>query len=208
MFDEGNRSHTFAWVAAALLLLAVGYRVLAGRAPDPPPVAVDAAPAALGAEPGPEGRARRAGKRVYVHVAGAVRRPGLYRLPDGARVAAALDRAGGPRRRANLAAVNLAARVADGQQVLVPVRGTAAAAGAATGAAGTAGAGGAAAGPISLATATQAQLEELDGIGPALASRIIEYRDSHGGFRSVDELGEVDGIGDVRLAALRKAVQP
>ena len=90
----------------------------------------------------------------------------------------------------------------DGQQIIVPVRGgtPVAAAPSATP--------GVAAGQVSLATATQAQLEELDGIGPTLAARIIEYRDANGGFRSVEELGEVDGIGEVRLEALREAVQP
>ncbi len=192
MFEE-SRSRLFPWIAAGLLLVALGYRLLADRAPDPPPVSVQEPAAAKGAQ------SRRA--RVYVHVAGAVRRPGLYRVPEGSRVGAALELAGGPTKRAELAGTNLAARVRDGQQVVVPVRGAAApvAAGAATGAP---------AGPISLANATQAQLEELDGIGPTLASRILEYRDAHGGFRSVEELAEVDGIGEVRLEALREAVQP
>ena len=190
MLDD--RTRLFPWIAAGLLLLAVGYRVTASRQPEPPPVTV---------EKGSQARPAH-GQRVYVHVAGAVRRPGLYRLREGARVAAALDRAGGPTQKAELTGTNLAARVEDGQQVVVPVRGAtplAAAAPATTAAP---------AGPISLATATQAQLEELDGIGPTLAARIIEYRDANGGFRSVEELGEVDGIGEVRLEALRKAVQP
>jgi competence protein ComEA len=92
--------------------------------------------------------------------------------------------------------------VEDGQQIVVPERGSAPVAAAAPGAATPP------AGPISLASATQAQLEELDGIGPTLAARIIEYRDANGGFRSVEELGEVDGIGEVRLEALREAVEP
>jgi competence protein ComEA len=188
-------SHLFLWIAAGLLLLAVGYRVIGNRSPDPPPVAIEQ-PAA--AKPS---RSRTA--RVYVHVAGAVRRPGLYRVRDGARVGAAIELAGGPTPKAELAGTNLAARVQDGQQILVPARGAASLPVAAP-SAGT----GAAAGPISLASATQAQLEELDGIGPTLASRILEYRDAHGGFRSVEELGEVDGIGEVRLEALRQAVQP
>ena len=219
MFDEHRRPTLFAWIAAGLLVLAVGYRVLADRAPAPPPVTVEDA---RGAGPGPgraggRGAARGAhragggGPSVYVHVAGAVRRPGLYRLPHGARVAAAIARAGGPRRRADLTGTNLAARVADGQQVVVARRGQVAAAAASdpggVGGAGTAGTG-TGGGLISLGAATQAQLEELDGIGPTLAQRIIEYRDEHGGFRSVDELAEVDGIGEVRLEALRDAVQP
>jgi competence protein ComEA len=133
-------------------------------------------------------------------------------------VAAALDRAGGPRRRADLAGVNLAAELEDGQQVIVPVRGAATApAGAA--AAGSAGAGspaaGAAAPPgsagvpkLSLGAATLEQLDQLDGIGPTLAQRIVEYRTEHGGFRSVGELREVEGIGEKRFATLREALQP
>jgi len=189
-----DRTRLFPWIAAALLLLAVGYRVIGSRAPEPPPVTV-AGPAKAAARSG------RSARRLYVHVAGAVRRPGLYRVREGARVAAALALAGGPTRRAELTTTNLAARVEDGQQVVVPVRGRAPAAAPAA-------APGTPTGPISLASATQAQLEELDGIGPTLAARILEYRDAHGGFRSVDELGEVDGIGEVRLEALREAVQP
>jgi competence protein ComEA len=192
VFEE-RRPHTFLWVAAALVAVALGYRMLGDRAPEPPPVTIDEAPA--------RARGDRPARRLYVHVAGAVRRPGLYRVRAGARIAAAIDLAGGPTRRADLAAVNLAARAQDGQQVTLPVRGRAAAR-PAMGAAAQPGA------RLSLASATQAQLEELDGIGPALAERILEYRDAHGGFRSVEELAEVDGIGEVRLATLRKAVQP
>ena len=192
MFDD--RTRIFPWIAAGLLVLAVGYRVTASRQPEPPPVSIeDSAKATTSAS-------RATARRVYVHVAGAVRRPGLYRVPHGARVAVALRLAGGPTGRAELTGTNLAARVDDGQQIIVPVRGAVRAAAAAPGAV--------PAGPLSLANATQAQLEELDGIGPTLAARIIEYRDANGGFRSVEELGEVDGIGEVRLEALRQAVQP
>jgi competence protein ComEA len=146
-----------------------------------------------------------------VHVAGAVRRPGLYRLPAAARVAEALERAGGPLLRAELTAVNLAARMEDGQQVVVPAAGAVPVAGAA-GARASPGSAGAVPGApgvkLSLAAATVDQLDELDGIGPTLAGRIIEYRDAHGGFRSVEELRDVDGIGEKRFASLREAVQP
>jgi competence protein ComEA len=196
VFEE-SRSRLFPWIAAALLLIAIGYRVVTSRQPDAPPVSVEEPAAARPAE-------RQAGRRrAYVHVAGAVRRPGLYRLPEGARVAVALRLAGGPTAKAELTTTNLAAQVRDGQQIVVPARGATPVA-----AAGTPVAPGAPAGPVSLASATQPQLEELDGIGPTLAARIIEYRDAHGGFRSVEELGEVDGIGEVRLEALREAVQP
>jgi len=138
-----------------------------------------------------------------VHVAGAVRRPGLIRVAPETRVASALQRAGGPTRRADLTAVNLAAKVQDGQQIVVPVTGAAAVSPGSLGA-GTAGSGA----RIQLSTATAEQLDEIDGIGPTLAGRIIEYRDAHGGFRSLTELGQVDGIGEKRLATLREALQP
>ena len=146
------------------------------------------------------------GEAVYVHVAGAVRRPGLFRLPAGSRVAAAVARAGGPRPKANLTLVNLAARVQDGQQVVVPGPGVAAAGAAGVGADGAAGA--LPGVKPSLATATVEQLEELDGIGPTLADRIIEYREGHGGFRSIGELREVEGIGEKRFASLKEALEP
>jgi competence protein ComEA len=122
-------------------------------------------------------------------------------------VAAAVESAGGLSRRAERTGVNLAAPLADGQQVIVPARGSPGAAGAASAGA-TGGAGASAGGPISLSTASEAQLETIDGIGPALAGRIIEYRDTHGGFRSIDELKQVSGIGDKRFETLRKALRP
>jgi competence protein ComEA len=135
-----------------------------------------------------------------VHVAGAVRRPGLVRVPAGARVAEAVLRAGGPGRKADLTGVNLAAQVEDGQQVVVP------AAGATPGETG-ATPGSAAVRP-SLGSATVEQLDEIDGIGPTLAERIVEYRTENGGFSSLDELQDVDGIGEKRLETLREALQP
>jgi len=160
---------------------------------------------------------------MYVHVVGAVRRPGLMRLPSGSRVADALQRAGGPGPRADLATVNLAAKLVDGQQIVVPTTGSAGPAGSPAGtapapaagapsggagpASGGAASGGAATG-IHLSTATVEQLDGVDGIGPTLAQRIIEYRDGHGGFRSLTELAQVEGIGEKRLATLREALQP
>ena len=139
-----------------------------------------------------------------MHVAGAVLRPGLVRVPAGARVAAAVRLAGGAVPRADMNGLNLAAKVEDGQQVVVPARGRQAGLpDAATGAAGAApGA------RVSLGSATVEQLDGLDGIGPTLAQRIVEYRAQHGGFSSLTELGEVEGIGEKRLATLREGLQP
>jgi competence protein ComEA len=202
-------------VAAVLATLAVLRFAGGGDDAASPSVRVDgSAGAGAGTTRGGDGGAgtrstdgRGGGEAVYVHVAGAVRRPGLFRLPAGARVAAAVARAGGPRPKANLTLVNLAARVQDGQQVVVAGPGVAAAAGAA-------GVGADSAGTTlpgvkpSLATATVEQLEELDGIGPTLAERIIEYREAHGGFRSIGELREVEGIGEKRFASLKEALEP
>ncbi|HKN94593.1 MAG TPA: helix-hairpin-helix domain-containing protein, partial [Thermoleophilaceae bacterium] len=115
------------------------------------------------------------------------------------------ERAGGVSRRGDEAGVNLAAPLHDGQQVIVPLRGAAAGVAGSASSAGAAAGGG---GPISLGQATEAQLESLDGIGPALAGRILQYRQQHGGFRSLDELKEVSGIGDKRFQALRQSLVP
>jgi len=141
-------------------------------------------------------RVARAADRstIVVHVAGAVRRPGVYRMRAGTRVEGAVRQAGGATARADLDALNLAARVEDGRQVVVPRRGAAA------------GGAGAPAGPVNLNTATEEQLGTLDGVGPMTARKIIEYREAHGGFGSVDELDQVPGIGPKRLAALREHV--
>ncbi len=138
-----------------------------------------------------------------VHVAGEVRHPGVYRIGGDSRVIQAIRLAGGPTGRANLQGLNLAAPVADGQQILVPARVAAAAGGAASATGGAAGSG-----PISLSSATAADLEALDGVGPALAARIVEWRQAHGGFSSVDQVDDVPGIGPARLEALRPHLTP
>lgn len=203
-----------AYGVAALLLVVVGVRYLEGRGSEPtstaPPVTLDGPGGESSADPGDPGD----GDGLYVHVAGAVRKEGLLRLPEGARVGAAVDRAGGPLARADLSGVNLAAQVQDGQQIVVPKRGAvpapAASAPAAGAAPSSAATGGAPAGPpISLATATVEQLDAgVEGIGPTLAQRIVEYRDQNGGFKSIDELREVSGIGEARFTALSEAVSP
>jgi competence protein ComEA len=186
------------WLVAAVLAVIAGMRLLGGGHEAPAPVSLDPAPTTS--------RTSERHTQLYVHVAGAVRQPGLIRVPPDTRVASALERAGGPTARADLTLVNLAAKVQDGQQILVPVTGAATRAGG-TGA-GTTGAAAPPGAKINLSSATAEQLDEVDGIGPTLADRIVEYRDAHGGFRSLDELAEVDGIGEKRLATLREALQP
>lgn len=157
---------------------------------------------------------------VVVDVKGAVRRPGVYRLATGARVLDAVERAGGLNGRADRRGVNLAARVTDGGEVIVPRRGErvvggvggVGAVGGASGATGGAAAGGAGAAagaapgePLALDinTATAQELELLDGVGPATAAKIVAYREQAGGFRSIEELDAVSGIGEAKLAAIR-----
>ena len=208
MDSHRDRLRTAGWIAAALVVAVLVARSLAsGGGEEPAAVRVDAAPAE--AVPG------AAGGGAVVQVAGEVRRPGVYTVPAGARVHEAVERAGGMTRRADPAGVNLVARVSDGQQVIVPRRGAAA-----PGAAGAAGPGSGsgsgsvapgsgAAGPrISLGSATVEQLDAIDGIGPTLAKRIVDHRQQKGGFSSVDELRQVDGIGEKRFESLREAVTP
>jgi len=137
---------------------------------------------------------------LVVDVAGAVARPGVYRLPAGSRVEDALKRAGGASPAAALEAINRAARLADGQQVVVPGRGP--------GGVPVAAAGGAEAGPISLGTATVEQLDTIDGIGPVTAADIVRFRDEHCGLASVDQLDQVSGIGPATMESLRARLQP
>jgi competence protein ComEA len=137
---------------------------------------------------------------LVVHVVGAVRRAGLFRLRDGSRVADALARAGGPTRHADLAAVNLAAPLVDGEQVVVPRRGP----GGSVAVTAAPGAGA----KVSLGSATVEQLDELPGVGPVTAQKIVDWRMTHGPFRSVDDLDDVPGIGPARIEQLRDLVTP
>lgn len=138
---------------------------------------------------------------VVVHVVGAVRRPGLYRLRQGSRIADAVDRAAGSTRRADLSLVNLAAPLADGMQIVVPAK-------ARPGASGDAGAAAGGSGPVHLNSATLEQLDSLPGVGPVTAQKILDYRQQRGAFASVDELDAIPGIGPARLEQLREVVQP
>jgi competence protein ComEA len=143
--------------------------------------------------------------RVVVDVVGAVRRPGLYHLRQGDRVADAVNRAGGPTKSADLTAVNLAAPVVDGTQVVVPVSSGSGSAAIAPPSSATA------AGPtikVSLSSATAEQLDALPGSGPVTAQKIVDWRAAHGAFRSVDALDDVPGIGPTRVQQLRDLVTP
>lgn len=185
-----RRDALVAVAAVLLLLLLVGRLLVHSGAPSGSaarpilPVARPKAPAAL-----------------VVDVVGAVRRPGLYSLHEGDRVADALARAGGATPKAVVEAINLAAPIADGEQVVVPRRGAATPAGAAAAAASPTG-------PVQLSTATVEQLDALPGVGPVTAQKIVDYRTKHGAFHSVDELDAISGIGQARLDQLRDLVVP
>jgi competence protein ComEA len=144
------------------------------------------------------------GGAIVVHVAGEVRDPGVYQLPAGSRVTDAVERAGGASASAAPDAINLAAKLADGQQVILPAEvKVAAAAGGGSAAVATA-----EDGPISLGSATVEQLDTIEGIGPVTAGDIIAYRDEHGGLSSIDELDQISGIGPATMEALRNRLQP
>lgn len=199
------RRSGWAYIAVAIALALVAWRLSTGGA-DAQGDAAPAPGAAVAATP-QTGRVETTG-RVVVHVAGEVRRPGVYALAPDARVQRAVSRAGGATARADLSALNLAATVQDGQQVVVPRRAPVSpGAGGSPGGAPATGASGAT-GTLSLSSATVEQLEGLDGIGPTLAARIVEWRQAHGGFASVDQLIEVEGIGPGRLESLRAQVVP
>ena len=191
-----SRAQLVVYAALALCALLLGARWIRGAESS----AADAAP------PGGEGgvvRVERGGGAVVVHVAGEVERPGVYRLPADARVADAVKRAGGVTRAAAVDGINLAARLADGQQIVVPARAPAA------GGAGSAPASAADPdAPISLGTATVEQLDTIEGIGPVTAQKIIEFRDSRGGVASIEELDQIDGIGPATMEKLRARLQP
>ena len=194
------------WVVAAFVaVVAAGALVVWSRsgAPvvAPPAVASSQANDASTHSAQPTVRSE-ASATLYIHVAGAVRRPGLYEVPEGSRVADALDVARGPLRRADLDVINLAEIVADGTQIYVPRRGESAVAGGVGGSASSPG------GPdlVDINSADQPALETIPGIGPVKAAAIIEYRESSGPFESVEELIEVTGIGPATLESMRAYV--
>jgi competence protein ComEA len=208
-----SRRQIYAYVAVAALVLAVGARYVvfpkaAGPSGGEPLVLAPASPppASPAATAGPSPLAD-----VVVYVCGAVKSPGVVRLPAEARVADALALAGGPDAKAELDGVNLAAKVVDGQQIMVPERGAVVAGGTASaaGSGSAASAGGSAAAPgapVNINTASLEQLDALDGVGPATAQKIIDYRLASGPFKTIDDIKNVSGIGDAKFAAMKDSI--
>jgi competence protein ComEA len=221
-----SRSELAAYAACAVLVALLGWRALradgasteVASASGGPHVQSAPASARGGTGGGPSSVTVREGGSgsATVYVVGAVRRPGVYRLRMGLRVQDAIRRAGGAGPGADLQAINLAAKLIDAQQVVVPQRpavgasGAAAVTGGGDGASGGAAVpgetAGAAAPPVNLNSATAEQLDTLDGVGPATAQKILEYRAQHGGFSSIDDLAQIPGIGPKRLETLRQRV--
>jgi len=215
-----SRKQLLVYVALGIIVVAVGARFLLSTGSDAEGRQADGVVLAASPEapsPSPSGTPTPA--EVVVDVCGAVARPGVYRLSTEARVCDAVDLAGGATAKAELSAVNLAARLVDGQQIVIPEKGEAAGAGATPGGEPSAGAGEPAAGgdtasggqsggsmPVNLNTATLEQLDALSGVGPATAQKIIDFRETNGGFSSVEELLDVPGIGDAKFAALKDLV--
>ena len=188
-----SRRHALVAVVCAFAVVLVASRLLSAPGSPAPTEASPLAAAPVPSAPEPS--------TVAVDVEGAVRRPGLYQLPAGARIADAIARAGGTTRRADKALVNLAAPLADGEQVLVPRR--------TPGGASAAGSPGASpTGPVDLNSATVEQLDTLPGVGPVTAQKIVDYRREHGPFTSVDQLDAISGIGPTRIENLRAHVVP
>lgn len=193
---ELSRTQVAVYGAVAVALLLVGARAIRAE---------DGAAGSFAARPRSETAAGTSfaigtSSDVVVHVTGAVAHPGVYRLPAGSRVDDAVRRAGGAAAAAELEAVNLAARLADGQQVVVPERGADGVAASGSGASGT--------GPVSLGTATVEQLDTIEGIGPVTARDIVEFRDEHGGLASVEQLDQISGIGPATMESLRDGLRP
>ncbi|WP_433311881.1 helix-hairpin-helix domain-containing protein [Micromonospora sp. CA-269861] len=197
-FDPGRRGvRALAVVAVVVVVGAAGWAWQARPRSEPvAPLVSEAASAAPAADPSVSGTGD-----LVVAVAGKVRKPGLVRLPAGSRLADAVQAAGGALPGVDVALLNPARKVTDGELIVVGVTPPAG------GAAGPAAGGAAPApGPLNLNTATLAQLDALPGVGPVLAQRILTHRDQHGGFRSVGDLRQVDGIGDARYEQLKDLV--
>ena len=205
-----SRSQLLVYGAVAVVLLLVGARWI--RSGDSNGETADGVTYADSAKDAGSGGAlavnAEGGTDVVVDVAGAVADPGVYRLPAGARVNDAVQRAGGATARAEIDALNLAARLTDGQQIIIPAR-TKSPVGVA---AGSAVPGGATAttpeAPVNIGTASVEDLDTIEGIGPVTAQKILEFRDQHGGISSVDQLDQIDGIGPATMDSLRSGLQP
>ncbi|MHB8793321.1 MAG: helix-hairpin-helix domain-containing protein [Thermoleophilia bacterium] len=197
-----SRQQLIAWAVVGLIILLVGANYLRGQ--------LDTPDGGTGVAVTVGNKEDRPAPRLKVHVIGAVTRPGLYELDANSRVADALEKAGGATPSADLSQINLAAKMADGQQLVVPEKGAASAQGAASSATSSAAGGSAASSgegqPVNLNTATLDQLTSLDGIGPKTAQKIIEYRDAHNGFSSIEELMEVPGIGPAKFEQIKGQV--
>ncbi|MDO8736249.1 MAG: ComEA family DNA-binding protein [Thermoleophilia bacterium] len=197
-----TRQQLIAWSAVGLVILLIGANYLRGQFSAPAGDAGVAVTVGM--------KEDRPAPRLKVHITGAVSRPGLYELDANSRVADALEKAGGATPAADLFQINLAARMADGQQLVVPEKGAAMAGGAAVSVGGQAsGSGSAASGasqPINLNAATLDLLTNLDGIGPKTAQKILDYREAHGGFTSIEELMEVPGIGPAKFEQIKGQV--
>lgn len=216
---ETSRGQLLAYAAIAAVLAVVGISSLRGGNEPSAPTGAGATAERIegGSDAGPEGSGddgltiSGGGRRLVVDVSGAVARPGVYRLTEGARVIDAIRKAGGPSRGAVVTAINRAARLVDGQQVVLPARTAGAPPGPGSGGGSGSASGttpGGTGGPVSLGAATVDQLQEIDGIGPVTAEKIIEFRDSKGGLGSIEDLDQVSGIGPVTMESLRSALQP
>jgi len=192
----GLRALVVVAVVVALVAAVIAWRSRPEVVAVAPGSTVDAPAAGVAGVAGTTGPAGPAG--IVVAVAGRVRRPGLVRLPAGARVADAIQAAGGVLPGTDTSLVNLARKLTDGELVVLGVTPPPEAAGASGG--------GPAGGPVNLNTASSDQLQTLPGVGPVLADRILEYRDRNGGFKKVADLREVTGIGDARFAELKDLV--
>jgi len=200
---ELSRAQLAVYAAIAIVTLLLGARWIRSGDSDPAEsIAYGSSESSASSEQGSV-EFGGTGEDLVVHVAGAVRRPGVYRLPEGSRVTDAIERAGGATGDAEADSINLAARLADGQKVQMPARSQAP-----VGVGGSQTGLGEADGPISLGSATLEQLDGIEGIGPVTAAAILQFRDERGGIASVDELDEISGIGPATMEALRARLQP
>ncbi|WFE61874.1 ComEA family DNA-binding protein [Micromonospora sp. WMMD714] len=205
VFDPGRRGVRALAAVAVVVVLGAGFWAWRSRPqaePVRPTPTVTGPEASGGSVPGPAGHPTG---EVVVAVAGKVRRPGLVRVPAGARVADVVEAAGGALPGVDVALLNPARKVADGELILVGVTAPPGAAGEGSAPAAAPG-GGVPGGKVNLNSATLAQLDTLPGVGPVLAQRILTHRDRQGGFRSVGDLRQVDGIGDARYEQLKDLV--